>query len=97
MNEPKKPPKTHEKLIGLRLVNSTSFAGETESLTIGRNVDSIIPARMETDCRAVAIDKSQRADGFLVRRLVPAVSGREPHVAQTFICFANIREVQFGE
>lgn len=91
-----KQPKRHERLIGLWLVNSTTFGGHTESLTVGRNVDSIVPARMESDSRAVPLEKGQRADGFLVRKQITNSGTHEVHVAQVMVMYSNVREVQYG-
>lgn len=89
--------KIRERLSGLWLSNSTSFAGQTETLSIGRNCESIVPARIDFDCRAVAIDKNQRADGFLVRTTKKDPTTRAEYVEQVFVGWANVREVQFSE
>lgn len=98
MNEPSRPPKKIlEKLTGLWLVNSTSFGGHADTLTVGRNVESIAPALMGFDGKPVAIDKGQRSDGFLVRQTKTNPESREQYTGQVFIAWANVREVQYGE
>ena len=67
------------------------------SVQIGRNVDSIIPARMEGDGSAVGIDKGQRADGIVIRmRRHDRVTGKR-YVSQEFVPWANIRSLTYGE
>ncbi len=97
-DKPKEPDfKSHQRLIAASFVNSIPFAGETSGVQIPRNCDSIVPARLDCDGSAIAIDKGQRADGLLVRRKVHDRTTNTRYVDQVFVPFANVRGLQFGE
>ena len=89
--------KPHTRLVSVTFVNSVAFGGESQSAQIGRNVDSIIPVRMEGDGSPVQVDKGQRADGILLRaKRHDRVTGRK-FEARDFVPWANIRSLSYGE
>lgn len=83
------------KLVSAVFVESVAFGGESQSVQIGRNVDSITPARLEGDGSPVAIDKGQRADGVLL------VARRHDRVANAFrtetafVPWSNVRTLGY--
>lgn len=95
MIAPEAKPQT--KLTSVAFVASIPFANEAMSVQVGRNADSITPARMEADGSAVAIDKNQRADGLLVKQRKHDRARNVFVVEQCFVPFANIRGAQYGE
>ncbi len=96
--ETKKSLKQRTRLSGFAVVESITFGGqELVSVTIGRNTDTIEPARLEPDGAAVVIDKGQRADGVLLRKKCTNLGTREEYLDQYFVPFANIRGFSFGE
>ncbi len=93
----KSEPKLHGRLTGAVFINSIAFAGQASSVAIGRNCDSIVPARLEADGMPVTIDKGQRADGLLIRRRAQNRATNKSFVEQTFVPWANVGETQYGE
>jgi hypothetical protein len=90
--------KTKERPTGFALVESIAFCGkELASVTIPRDADSIVAARLEPDCSAVAISTGQRADGLLIRKKNMNLNTRIEAIEQHFIPFANIRGLAYGE
>ena len=89
--------KPQTKLVSCTFVNSVAFGGESQSVQVGRNVDSITPARMEGDGVPVGVDKGQRADGVLLRmKRHDRVTGRK-YVAMDFVPWSNIRSLSYGD
>lgn len=85
------------KLVSVTFVNSVAFGGESQSAQLGRNVDAIIPARMEGDGTPVPVEKGQRADGILLKaKRHDRVSGKR-YVAMDFVPWANIRSLSYGD
>jgi hypothetical protein len=95
MSAPEAKPQT--KLVSVAFVDSIPFGNESMSVQIGRNCDSITPARMEADGSAVAIDKNQRADGLLIRQRRHDRVRNVFVVDQCFVPWSNIRGLQYGE
>ncbi len=96
-------PKPQTRLIAVSFVHSVSFAGESMSVRIQSEagprgqaniVDGICPARLEADGSPVAIDKGQLATGVLLRK--KSLNGGA-QVRQSFVPFANVKELQYGE
>lgn len=85
---PKPEPKAEAalRIKGVVFCMSVQFAGVQESIQIGRNADSITPARIEADGSAIQIDKGQRSDGLLIKW----------RKTQCVVPWANVRELQYG-
>lgn len=88
--------KPHETLTGATFDRAIPFAGTCESVQLGRNCDSIVPARLEPDGTTVAIDRGQRADGVRLRRKVDNLQTRESFMDQVFVPWANVIGLQYG-
>lgn len=69
------------KLVGAVFVNSVSFAGEVQSVTLKRNCDSI----------EIADDMP----GIYLRRVQGTPPKR--YVAQSFVPWTNVKELLYGE
>lgn len=95
--KPKEEFKPQTKLVAAFFVDSVPFGGEQASASIGRNVDSIVPARLEKDGSAVPVEPNQRADGILLRRKHRDLNTHQRVVLQAFVPFANVRSLQYGE
>lgn len=78
-------------------VDSVSFGGDVLSVSIGRNVDVIAPARLERDGTIVFVEANQRADGILLRRRHHDLNTHARVMQQTFVPWANIRSLAYGE
>lgn len=90
--------KTKERLTGFGLVESIAFCGkELASVILGRDADSIAPARLEPDGTAVVISSGQRADGLLLRKKNMNLQTRMECIEQKMVPFANIRGLDYGE
>lgn len=89
--------KPHTRLTAAFFVNSVVFDGEKQSVSVGLTVDSIQPARLEGDGQAVAVAANQRADGLLLKRKVHNLNTHARVVSQTFVPFANVRSLQYGD
>lgn len=89
--------KAHSKLVAVFFVDSVPFGGEQTSASIGRNVDSIWPARLEKDGAAVTVEPNQRADGILLRRKHHDLNTHQRVVLQAFVPWSNVRSLQYGE
>jgi hypothetical protein len=81
--------------MGASFVNSVTLNGEHTSVNLGRNIESIWPARIEADGSACAIKDGQQAQGVLIRTKVRDGKGGL-FVAQAFVGWANIRALNFG-
>jgi hypothetical protein len=85
------------RLVSATFVHSVAFGGESQSVQIGRNVDSLVPGILSADGSAVGIEKGQRADGIILRqRYYDRVTGRRM-IRQDFVPWANIRSLSYGE
>lgn len=85
------------KLVAVFFVESVYFNGEQSSAAVGRNTDSIAPARLLPDGSAVAIDTNQRADGLVLTKKTHNLATHEKHIKRCFVPFANIRCLEYGE
>lgn len=83
------------KLATAHFVNAAAFDGVNQSVSVPRNADSIVPARLEPDGTAVAISSGQRADGIVIRRKVTVRSNNTKLVVQSFVPWANISSLQY--
>jgi hypothetical protein len=88
--------KQQSKLVAAFFVNSVYFAGEQQSVTLGRNTDSIAPAKLLPDGSAVAIDVNQRADGLLLTKKTHNLSTHAKVVVRCFVPFSNIKCLEYG-
>ncbi len=92
--EPQFKPLT--KLVAAYFVESVPFGGETHSVNVGRNADSIAPARLEKDGAAMPVESGQRADGIVLRRKSHNRASNERVVLQAFVPWSNIRALEYG-
>ena len=85
----------HDKLTGVSLVNSVLLGTELTTAIAGRNIESIIPARIGEDGKAYPLEKGQQCQGFLLRaRLRDGKGGF--YVGQAFVGWAGIRNLIYG-
>ncbi len=85
------------RLVAAAFVNSVPFAGETASVQLGRNCDSILPARLDGDGAVALLEKGQQPTGLLIKRNVHDRTTNERYVDQVFVPFANVRGIQYGK
>jgi hypothetical protein len=85
----------HDKLTGISLVNSVLLGTELSNATIGRNVDSITPARIDENGRPQPLEKGQQCQGFLLRAKARDGKGGL-FVNQAFVGWANIKALTYG-
>lgn len=99
MSDPKKPdPITHRKIASVFFRESVNFAHEEHnSLQVGKRVDIVQPARLQADGSPVAIKDNERADGLLLTKSMPGRDNKPPYVAQSFVPWASVKNVLYGE
>ena len=93
--EPEYKPQT--KIAAAFFVDSVPFGGECMGVSIGRNVDSIAPVRLEGDGTIKTVEANQRADGIVIRRKHSDLNTHARVVMQTFIPWSNVRSISYGE
>ena len=96
--KPKEPEyKPQTKVSAAFFVDSVPFGGECMGVSIGRNVDSIAPARLEGDGTIKTVEANQRADGIVIRRKHSDLNTHARVVMQTFVPWSNVRSISYGE
>ncbi len=90
-------PVSEFKIVAVAFVNSVPFANESSSVQVGRNCDSVKPARLRGDGTPAYLEDSHRADGLLIRRTIHSPQTNQKHTQQVFVPFANIRGIEYGK
>jgi hypothetical protein len=85
----------HDKLVGISLVNSVLLGTELTHATIGRNIDSITPARIDENGRPQPLEKGQPCQGFLLRQKMRDGKGSF-YVGQAFVGWSGVRALVYG-
>ncbi len=87
-----------ERVTSIRFAEAVPFRGENHSMVVGpAGADSITPARIEPDGRAVPIEKGQAAGGWLLtRKFLDRVTGKTA-VERVFVPMGLVRGVIYGE
>lgn len=92
--EPEYKPST--KLLAAHFVESVPFVTEASSVSVGRNADSILPARLEKDGTVATVEAGQRSDGIVVRKKHVNLATQDRRVMQVFIPWANVKALEYG-
>jgi hypothetical protein len=92
-------PKTVEsnRIVSVRFRESVPILGETLTATIGQGVDSVVPARLEPDGRAVPIEKGQASAGLLLTRIYLDRQAGTRRMERIFVPLALVRGIIYGE
>lgn len=85
------------RVVAVAFVHSVPFANESSSVQVGRNCDTVWPARLKGDGTPARIEENQKADGLLIRRSVHNMNTNLKYTEQVFVAFANIRGIQYGK
>jgi hypothetical protein len=94
------PPKSVDcnRIVSVRFREAVPWRGEQMGATQGpADADSIVPARLEPDGRAVPIEKGQASAGLLLMRKYHDRIANKSRQERVFVPMALIRGIIYGE
>jgi hypothetical protein len=98
MSEAVKPEPSSNRIVSVRFTDAVPWRGESMGVTQATaDADSIVPARLEPDGRAVPIEKGQASAGLLLTRKYHDRIANKPRMERVFVPMALIRGIIYGE